>query len=450
MNPFDVPDMTGLPVAVVGDVMLDRYWQGPTARISPEAPVPIVRIDDVSERPGGAANVALNLATLGARPILYGVAGDDGAADTLTRLLEDAGVVCRLLRLPEAATITKLRVMSHGQQLIRLDAERPFTEKAAATLHQQAADELDGARVLVCSDYGKGVLAEPADLLARARQLGVPALVDPKDEDFGRYAGASVVKPNRSEFETVVGRCASNDETLAGRAEALARRHEIGALLVTRGEQGMSLVRPDQAPLHLPTRAREVFDVTGAGDTVIATLGAALAAGRSLDYATALANAAAGVVVGKVGTATVTPHELRQAVAAAASPSDAGERTVLMFAALDVIDAQTVARLEAARALGDRLVVAVPDGGGAAPRAAALLGALRCVDQVVDCDRAGDEALIRRLRPQYLVGAGVGHPSEVPGYGEMVAIGGEVRLVDGLTAEDRAGGCRLGATGGAV
>ena len=295
-------------VLVVGDVMLDRYWFGDCERISPEAPVPVAKISRMEERAGGAANVARNIASLGGQATLLSVAGQDEAADALTRLLEGDGVRVSLKRDAAISTTIKLRVVARQQQLIRLDFEdQPSHEVLADKLddYQRLVDAHD---VVILSDYGKGGLTHVARMIELARQAGKPVLVDPKGDDWDKYARASVITPNRSELRAVTG--AWKDEAdLARRAAGVRQALDIDALLVTRSEDGMSLFRPGGTE-HVPTVAREVFDVSGAGDTVIGTLGLMCAAGFDLPAAMQVANAAAGIVVGKLGTAEVTFTEL--------------------------------------------------------------------------------------------------------------------------------------------
>jgi D-beta-D-heptose 7-phosphate kinase/D-beta-D-heptose 1-phosphate adenosyltransferase len=311
-----LPDFSTGRVVVVGDVMLDRYWHGSTTRISPEAPVPVVRVEGDEVRAGGAGNVALNAASLGCAAELVGLVGRDEAARLLREKLESGGVACRLLEAPQHPTITKLRIISRHQQLIRLDFEDNFAVLESAGIEQAFEAALDGSGALVLSDYGKGTLAQVGSLIRVAREHQVPIVVDPKGTDFGRYCGATVLTPNLVEFEAVVGHC-SDEAALRERGEALRAALDLEALLVTRSERGMTLLQKGHPPLDLPTRARDVFDVTGAGDTVVAVLGAGLACGLSLADATAFANLAAGVVVGKLGTATVSIDELRDVLGTA-------------------------------------------------------------------------------------------------------------------------------------
>ncbi|MBU6484576.1 MAG: D-glycero-beta-D-manno-heptose-7-phosphate kinase [Betaproteobacteria bacterium] len=295
-------------VLVVGDVMLDRYWFGDVERISPEAPVPVVRIARSEERPGGAANVARNAAALGARATLLSATGDDEPADALLRMLAADGVSTSFVRDGALTTTVKLRVIGRQQQLLRIDFEKAPSREILASKLADFDALLGDTDAVVLSDYGKGGLAHIATMIGRARAAGKPVLVDPKGDDWDKYRGASLMTPNRGEFRQVAGRW-RDEADLERRAQALRRDLDLGALLVTRSEEGMSLYS-DAGTLTIPAQAREVFDVSGAGDTVIATLGALLAAGAPLPDAVAIANRAAGVVVGKLGTATVTPDEL--------------------------------------------------------------------------------------------------------------------------------------------
>ena len=295
-------------VLIVGDVMLDRYWFGDVERISPEAPVAVVKIARTEERPGGAANVARNAAALGAHAMLLAATGRDEPADALVRLLDTDGIQTSFLRDTALTTTVKLRVIGRQQQLLRIDFETaPPHELLASNLAEFDA-LLASADALVLSDYGKGGLAHIVTMIERARAAAKPVLVDPKGDDWDRYRGATVITPNQIEFRQVAGR-ARNEADFERRAQAVRRDLALDALLVTRSEEGMSLFT-DGGTLTIPAQAREVFDVSGAGDTVIATLGTLLAAGASLSDAMSIANEAAGVVVGKLGTAVAEPDEL--------------------------------------------------------------------------------------------------------------------------------------------
>jgi rfaE bifunctional protein kinase chain/domain len=295
-------------VLVVGDVMLDRYWFGDVSRISPEAPVPVVRVTGTEDRPGGAANVARNITALSGSARLLSVVGSDEAGSTLKRLVEEEGVRAQLHVDATISTIIKLRVIGRQQQLLRVDFETaPSHEVLAAVLADYERLLMD-SDVVVLSDYGKGGLVHIEKMIALARQAGKPVLVDPKGDDYARYRGATLITPNRAEFREVAGSWKSEDE-LTGKAHALCKDLDLDALLITRSEEGMTLYRGGQR-LHEPTQAREVYDVSGAGDTVIATLAVMLAVGADMEEAARMANLAAGIVVGKLGTAVVHREEL--------------------------------------------------------------------------------------------------------------------------------------------
>ena len=295
-------------ILVVGDAMLDRYWFGAVDRISPEAPVPVVRVQREEERLGGAGNVALNVKALGAQVTLLTVVGDDEPAGRLRALLERDGVTALLGRDPNLHTIVKLRVIGRSQQLLRIDFENQPDHEVLAAMLDTYRGALDAHDAVLFSDYGKGGLTHIPQMIALARAAGKPVLVDPKGDDYSRYSGATVITPNRAELMQVVGRWSSEDD-LQQRARALRERCDLDALLVTRSEEGMS-VFDAEGHERIPARAREVFDVTGAGDTVIATLAALMACGLSTRAAMPLANKAAGIVVSRFGTASASYDEL--------------------------------------------------------------------------------------------------------------------------------------------
>ena len=302
------PDLTAARVLVVGDVMLDRYWFGEVGRISPEAPVPVVRVTRVEERPGGAANVARNAAALGATVDLLAVVGQDEAGDSLAHLLHDEGVSAQLTRDATLNTTVKLRVIGRQQQLLRIDFENL---PAADALEAKLADfekRLAVTHAVILSDYAKGALTHVDRMIRAARDAGKIVLVDPKGDDYERYRHATLLTPNRSEFREVAGAWKSEADFIA-RAQRLRDSLDVSGLLITRSEEGMTLVRESDV-LQVPADAKEVYDVSGAGDTVIATLGVMLAAGLDLGDAVRWANKAAGIVVGKLGTAVVHPQEL--------------------------------------------------------------------------------------------------------------------------------------------
>lgn len=460
-----LPDFRSSRVLVAGDLMLDRYWHGATSRISPEAPVPVVRVEGIEERIGGAGNVALNIAALGAGAEVLGYCGADEAGTGLTGLLEQAGIDCRVERVAGLPTITKLRVLSRHQQLIRLDFEQGFHGVDPAVLTARFAARLPEVQAVVLSDYGKGTLHHIRPLIEAARAAGKPILIDPKGGDFDKYRGATLITPNRAEFEAVAGPCRDDDE-LAAKARHLAERLDLDALLITRGEQGMTLVRRDAPDLHLPARAKEVYDVTGAGDTVIAVLAAGLAAGLALAEATPLANLAAGLVVGKLGTASVGLEELAQALPGgptqrrgAIALSDLlpildaarrqGERIVATNGCFDILHPGHIRYLREARALGDRLVVLV-NGDASVRRLKGperpihplahrmeMLAALAAVDWVVPFEDDTPRAAIGHILPDVLVkGGDYADIGAIAGHDLVLAHGGEVKLlsfVDGYS-----------------
>ena len=306
-----IPDKAQLGqarVLVVGDAMLDRYWFGAVDRISPEAPVPVVRVNREEERLGGAANVALNVKTLGAQATLLTVVGDDEPARTLQRLLEREGVAALLGSDPQLYTIVKLRVIGRAQQLIRIDFENQPDHEVLAGMLSDYERVLPEHDAVLFSDYGKGGLTHIPRMIELARDAGKPVLIDPKGSDYSRYAGATVITPNRAELAQVIGQW-SSEAQLHERAQKLRAEHRLAGLLLTRSEEGMSLFDAE-GHTQVPAQAREVFDVTGAGDTVIAAMAAMLACGHTLREAMPVANRAGGIVVGKFGTASVSYEEL--------------------------------------------------------------------------------------------------------------------------------------------
>lgn len=453
-----LPAFDRASVLVVGDVMLDRYWYGPTSRISPEAPVPVVKVDAIEERPGGAANVAMNIAALGAASQLIGLTGEDDAARVLSETLKNVNVRCDFVAVKTHPTIIKLRVLSRNQQLLRLDFEEGFEQVDPEPIHQRLRQSLATAGALVLSDYAKGALASVQTMIRLAREANVPVLIDPKGTDFERYRGATLLTPNLSEFEAVVGKC-KNEEEIVSRGMQLVADYELSALLVTRSENGMTLLQPGKAPLHLPTQAQEVFDVTGAGDTVIGVLAATLAAGDSLEDACFMANAAAGVVVGKLGTSTVSPVELENAIharpeegfgimneaqlkIAVEQARKRGEKVVMTNGVFDILHAGHVSYLANARKLGDRLIVAVNSDastkrlkGSSRPvnplvNRMIVLGALEAVDWVVAFEEDTPQRLIASVLPDLLVKGGDYKPEDIAGSKEVWANGGDVRVLN--------------------
>ncbi len=445
---------------VIGDVMLDRYWHGSASRVSPEAPVPVVQVTNREDRPGGAGNVALNIAALGSAVRLVGVVGDDESGLELLSRLKAAGVYCDFLQSEEKPTITKLRIISQHQQLIRLDFEKAFEASDIIGLQDKAKSLVDDSQVMVLSDYGKGALQDIIDLIDLGRSRNIPIIVDPKGADFTKYRGATLITPNLTEFEAVVGG-SDNEDEFVNKGLRLVRELNLEAILITRGEHGMTLIRPDSPELHLPARAQEVFDVTGAGDTVISVLAASMAAGDGLADATALANLAAGLVVGKLGTAAISGPELRRAMLAdqnagrgvmtaeqlqiVVQDSKAhGEKIIFTNGCFDIIHAGHVGYLAEAKRLGDRLVVAINDDDSAhrlkgegrpinpVERRMAVLAGLEAVDWVVSFSEDTPEPLLESLQPEVLVKGGDYTMDQVVGADYVKSYGGVVRVLEFL------------------
>lgn len=453
---ISIPDFERAKVLVVGDVMLDRYLFGGTGRISPEAPVPVVHVRQTDDRAGGAANVAVNLASLGVNTTLLGIVGKDDEATALATILDKEHIDCRFTAIAGWPTTTKTRIQSRGQQLIRLDREEPAVS-GSDKLTQDLIKRLNKANAVILSDYGKGALANVAAMIEACRGAGLPVFVDPKGDDFEKYRGATLITPNQAEFEAVAGVCDTDDELVA-RARDMVSDLDLMAILVTRSEKGMLLVQGSDEPVFLSTRAREVFDVTGAGDTVIAVLAGALASGDSLQGAAALANLAAGLVVRKSGAAAVTPSEIRVAlhrrgqggrglIAEEAlqllveEAKTHGETVIMTNGCFDVLHAGHVAYLEEAKSLGDRLIVAVNDDdsvrklkGESRPvntledRMQVLAG-LAAVDWVVPFAEDTPARLIQSMLPDILVKGGDYRSDEIAGAKDVLRNGGEVRVL---------------------
>ncbi len=455
-----VPRFDKAQVLVVGDLMLDRYWHGATSRISPEAPVPVVKVEQSEDRIGGAGNVALNIASLGAGASLVGIVGKDEAAESLSTRLQSAGIYSDFQVSDSKPTITKLRVISRHQQLLRLDFEDAFEAEDGDQLPQKAKQLLGNVGALILSDYAKGALQNPQEIISLAREAGVPVLVDPKGTNFEPYRGATLLTPNLTEFEAVVGVC-QNEQALVDKGAELLEQLDIEALLITRSERGMTLLRKNMPELHLPARAREVFDVTGAGDTVISVLAAALAAGEPLPEAVAMANIAAGIVVAKLGTATISMPELRRAISEeqgsergvvneeqllvdVADARAHGERIVFTNGCFDILHAGHVGYLEQARKQGDRLILAINSDasvkrlkGEGRPinpveRRMTVLAGLTAVDWVVPFEDDTPERLLELIKPDILVKGGDYSRTEVVGWEIVEGYGGEIKALDFL------------------
>ncbi len=459
--------MQGLPVLVLGDAMLDLYLNGSVERISPEAPVPVVAIRTRERRLGGAANVARNIAALGGRPRLVALRGEDEAGQELAGALAQAGIGAEDLVVdPSRPTTVKTRILGAGQQICRVDSEerRPAAGEALAALTARAIALLGEAKALLLSDYGKGVLADPlvTAVVAAARERGIPVIVDPKEGHFAAYQGVDLVTPNKAEAGGSFGLPIRSEADLERVGAGLMERLQLKALMITLGEGGIALFTGEGPSRRFPATARKVFDVTGAGDTVVATLALALAAGASLDEGAVLANHAAGIVVGEIGTAAVTPAQLvaaildeqlresaelprealiltREAAAAWAAEARArGERVVFTNGCFDVLHAGHRALLAEAAAQGDLLIVGLNSDASVtrlkgpgrpvnteADRAQ-LVAHLRSVDAVTLFAEDTPLALIEALRPDVLVKGGEYAEADIVGAAAVKGWGGRV------------------------
>ena len=450
-----LPDFSEARILVIGDVMLDRYWSGYASRISPEAPVPVVKVKDIEDRVGGAANVALNIAKLGAKVTLIGVIGDDANGRQLQFLLRSQGVECDFLIEKNLHTICKLRVMAQHQQLIRVDFEETPLQFNYANLTTRLQNHLAHHDVVVFSDYGKGTLKKVTDYISVSKNAGLKTLVDPKGTDYSRYKNADLITPNLGELKAVVGE--GDIDTLISKGRELLSTQKIGSLLLTRGESGMSLI--DAKSTHsLSAQAKDVFDVTGAGDTVIAVMSLGLAIDLSLQDTMYLANLAAGVVVGKVGTSTVStlelsremhPHRNTFGVVSEAELIEIrlrakmqSEKIVMTNGCFDLLHIGHITYLQQAKALGDRLIVAVNSNesvkmlkGNSRPindlqARMSVLAAFECVDWVVAFTEETPQRLYEKLLPDVLVKGGDYKIADVVGGEAVIAHGGKVEILE--------------------
>ncbi len=459
--------LCNVKILVVGDVMLDRYWTGDSQRISPEAPVPVVKISGLDDKVGGAANVALNIARLDGQVTLLGIIGDDENGDRLEQLLEAENINSALIRQPEQPTITKLRVISRQQQVVRLDFEETFSEHHAKSLQQQFEQQVNNYDFILFSDYAKGSLACIKQMIQTARSAGKTVLIDPKSKDLSDYAGANVITPNKMEF-TAAGGIVTDENSIWQSAQMVMEKCNIESILLTRSEQGMSAITREEK-VDMPAQVLEVSDVTGAGDTVIATLAMMMAAGLSLPDAAKVANLAAGVVVAKLGAATVSPEELYAAVnkhmfaskqAHYQTPFDdvlkhiefarqSGETIVFTNGCFDILHAGHVHYLEQAKALGDRLVVGLNNDesisrlkGPTRPinhlaQRATVISGLASVDWVIPFgEQNGNQYddtpfdIIKKVNPDVLVKGGDYTPETIVGADFVQSQGGQVAVIE--------------------
>ncbi|MFK5955009.1 MAG: D-glycero-beta-D-manno-heptose-7-phosphate kinase [Planctomycetota bacterium] len=460
-------------IAVVGDFMLDRYLWGDAGRVSPEAPVPVVHAHREEDRLGGAGNVVANLVGLGAQVSCFGALGDDASASLMIGVLQQLGAETDgMERCSDRPTIQKIRVMARNQQMLRVDREE--SRALSADAEKSVLESLCAASwdAVVLSDYGKGTLSESltAAILQEAKRRAVPSLVDPKHRDFRRYQGATLVTPNRLEAEAAAGCSLDTMEKLAEQGERLRADAGLGALLITLGAEGMFLMPEGEEPLHLPTAARQVYDVTGAGDTVIATLAIALGHGYDFELAVRLANASAGLAVAKVGTTAVGREELLHMLRAstpagkilAANDNAAlqaalsafrleGRRIVFTNGCFDILHAGHVRYLRAARGLGDVLVLGLNSDASVSrlkgperpfnvieDRAEVLAG-LECIDLVVAFEQDTPELLIQSIQPDILVKGADWRGKGVAGAEFVERNGGEVQFIDLLPGRSTTG-----------
>jgi D-beta-D-heptose 7-phosphate kinase / D-beta-D-heptose 1-phosphate adenosyltransferase len=456
----DYPDFSKTAILVIGDVMLDRYCWGEVERISPEAPVPVVRIRQRTQTPGGAGNVALNLSGLGCRCFLMGVCGNDRDGDVLISLFDKTNIATRFIRADGRLTTAKTRIIGRGQQLLRMDEEEtgPLTQDVYERIYAAFEERVGHVQGVIISDYGKGIFQH--DLAQRiiqiCRQKQIPVFVDPKGEDWERYQGATCITPNSAEFKLAAPGLTDDELSLSHEAQRVIKQCDLSCLLVTRGPKGMSLFRKDQAVCHIVSEAREIYDVSGAGDTVIAVLALAVGAGMGIEHAARLANLAAGVVVGKMGTQPILEKELERAfygkviesVNKIFSPEEAGkfiaqwrnqgQSVVFTNGCFDILHIGHIKLLHAAAMEGDKLVVGLNSDasikklkGQLRPvmgeeERSAILSSLKCVDMVVVFSEETPIELIRAFQPDVIVKGGDYSPGTVVGHDIVEKKGGRV------------------------
>lgn len=457
--------MSEAVITVLGDLMLDRYWFGSAKRISPEAPIPIINIQNSEDRLGGAANVALNLRSLEKNVVLAGAIGNDSEGKRFQNICSEQGIQTQLFIQDNFQTITKLRIISRQQHMLRCDFEElDYVHHTTPDYIESLFKLIDQSKIVILSDYQKGFLHNPQPFIQYAKQKNIPIVVDPKGKDFTKYYGATLLTPNRSEFEAIVG-VVHSEEELIEKAKQLLNDLALEALLITRSEEGMTLIQKHQPPFSIPAKAQDVYDVTGAGDTVIATLVAMLAEDKPLTEATVIANIAASIVVGKLGASQVSVHELHQALAQQERAHHLvltldelkhelnkartnNESIVMTNGCFDLLHKGHVTYLNEARKLGDRLIVALNSDasvqrlkGSNRPimdqdSRATVLASLSAVDWVIVFDEDTPEALISELLPDILVKGSDYTVEQIAGAEAVLNNGGAVKLlsfVDGYS-----------------
>ena len=452
-------------ITVLGDLMLDRYWFGSAKRISPEAPIPVINVQNNEDRLGGAANVALNLRSLEKEVVLAGLIGNDLEGQRFTELCHQNHIQNNVCIKDDFQTITKLRIISRQQHMLRCDFEQPHAATQLDTQYiQQLLELIEQSNIVILSDYQKGFLADPQQFITHARAHNIPIVVDPKGNDFTKYRGATLLTPNRSEFEAIVGVASSEDDLLI-KAEQLRHDLNLDALLITRSEEGMTLIQKNEPPFTIPAKAQDVYDVTGAGDTVIATLVAMMAEGKPLTEATTIANIAASIVVGKLGASQVSIQELNRAISIQERAhhlvltldelkdelknARANNETVVMTnGCFDLLHKGHVTYLNEARKLGDRLIVALNSDASVKrlkgenrpimdeSSRATVLASLSAVDWVIMFDDDTPESVITELLPDILVKGSDYTVEQIAGAQAVLDSGGAVKLlsfVDGYS-----------------
>lgn len=453
-----LPEFSSINVLVAGDLMLDRYWSGDTQRISPEAPVPVVLLNGFEERPGGAGNVARIITTLGGSCALAALLGKDDAAKKLELLLKKDNVKLNCISDTSAKTVAKLRILSRHQQLIRLDFEDAFSMDCVEELTKKICDEIERYDALILSDYKKGALRDISKIISKANSMGVKSFIDPKGADFSRYKNATVITPNQTEFTDIVGDV-KNERDIAEKGHRLLEELNLTALIITRSEKGVTLIEKSGENINIPARAKEVFDVTGAGDAFISVLAASHVAGSSLKDAVNLANAAASVVVSKLGASTVTCNEIEselnrasQIIGKIISQEELlgkvknlqgdGKRVVMTNGCFDILHSGHVKYLSKAKGLGDVLIVAVNSDdsvkrlkGSSRPinkitERMTVLSSLQAVDWLVEFDQDTPEELIKSILPDVLVKGGDYEEKDIVGGDLVKGNGGEVKVID--------------------
>ena len=458
----DIKKLTNSKVLVVGDVMLDRYWYGDTNRISPEAPVPVIKMNKQKEFPGGAGNVVLNIASLGAKVELISAIGSDQQGNILKGLLKEPGVTFDAIEMDDINTTVKLRIICQQQQLLRLDQEKSENHLQSVVLMNKFQQYLENIDVLILSDYAKGVLAHPEGIIKLAKENGIPVLVDPKGTDFSKYRGASILTPNRAEFRGVAGDWQSMSE-LTNKALQLIKELDFDAMIVTLGADGMVMIDKDENIVQIPAHTEEVFDVTGAGDTVIALLGCAIGQSIPLDRSMHIANLGASLVVKKLGassvsitelidaeknhshTGVVSLEELQRLIKEA---RNLGQKIVMTNGCFDIVHAGHVSYLKKAKNLGSKLIVAINDDnsvkrlkGKSRPvhqltHRQEVIAELQSVDWVGSFSEDTPQALIEQVLPDVLVKGGDYSIENIVGADTVIANGGRVEVLefeDGLS-----------------